>query len=341
MKNFLKWFIGAALFVAAPASAQLAAYPHTCMADTAPALVGAGGAGNTPITFVPYDVGVAVYTPFVTTTNLCGSPNFDGFASGWSFNGGRDELTSTGLSVWSPGPGSVGLQKLQTGAATEIVGIPMSISSTSDAYRTRFTVSGISASNVKIYVGGTAGTPRSTNGTFYEDLAPTNTTDGIQIQTTTTFKGIVSNVYVYKIMGNAGGDSLTTGQLPVGRSMALFPRYRYIIGPAYYGFSTPTTIPVATAIANGSFIADALQISDEPRNGAAPVPDSLVVVVFSPGVDTTITRYNWNISVAAGVIYNGVFSSPVKADSVRVYASGATSQIKNRLRFTAWGFRSR
>lgn len=120
---------------------------------------------------------------------------------------GHDDLQTNGTfdtdSGWTKGSGwtiSGGTANHTTGTATLEQNI---VVSPGDVLHVKYTVSGVSTGSVTASAGGTAGTARSTNGTFTEDIIAGATTV-LAFTPSTSFNGKIDNVEV-QLHGDAFG----------------------------------------------------------------------------------------------------------------------------------------
>ena len=119
--------------------------------------------------------------------NLTLNSTFTGNATGWTLGlggGAPDWAYSANTVTHGDSGGTAALEPTPTLRAV-VVG---------HTYRVIFTISGWSAGTVTPTIGGTAGTARGADGTFTEDIVA-STTGNLLLTPTTTFVGVIDNVY--------------------------------------------------------------------------------------------------------------------------------------------------
>jgi hypothetical protein len=105
------------------------------------------------------------------------------------------------------------------------------------AYRTTFTVTSFTAGNVRVGVGGTAGTNRASAATFTETIIA-GSTDAIALEGDADFSGSVDNFSVVPV-------AVVPGDETTGNASEMDPDIRFIEGVATLNIVSPGT-PIVT-----------------------------------------------------------------------------------------------
>ena len=147
-------------------------------------------------------------------------------------------------------------------------------------YRVVFTVTSISAGNVKVVLGGVYGTPRSTAGTFTEDIVAGSTDSLIGFQANATFVGCMDNASLKEITWVITGGKATHYQgntTDIKQTGILTNGKYYKITYTISGRTAGTLTPKATSTSG--------DVASSNGTHTAYITSDGVDLVFSPSID--------------------------------------------------------
>lgn len=240
----------------------------------------------------------------------------------WS---GATRTTNGGFAAdtdWTKGTGwaiSGGLATKTAGSASDLEQ-NQTVTNTV-TYQTTFTVSGRTAGTVFIRLAGTAGTSRSTNATFTENIvAGAGADPKLEIVADSTFDGSVDNVGVFANTGASWEDAYTSLMLDWGAEGTFTPATDFVYVRSVHSETSGTALTITGSTAEGTIAACRVICVVGDTTGTTPGN-------LATGASVTTTSTAEVRVIESLYIYGCSFLSAASASAIAIGYFGADSSI--------------